>query len=190
MTDPTTIALYALSLGLAFVATSPRVSGPLTRWARASYEFSRQGGARRIDLPDGDRLFGRYADRSWQIEGMESFDSRERRRVVVHVHWSEELPWMRRVDLATHLAQVLQQRMSVHAVAIAWPTPDRQGGCLVFAPDERGWIGAHVAPLVAAVEGANEHTAAVVSAFGDAPAQGLFVPPLPTFDARRPPASA
>lgn len=190
MTDPAHIALYALSLGLAFVVTSPRVSGPLTRWARASYQFSRDRTSGRLDLPDGDRLFGRYTERPWQIEAMESFDSRQRRRVVVHVQWNEELPWERRVDLATHLAQVLQQRMNVHAVAVAWPTPGRQGGCLIFAPDERGWMGAHHAPLVAAVEDSHEHTAAVVSAFGDAPAQGLFVPPLPTFDARRTPASA
>jgi hypothetical protein len=190
MTNPTEIALYALSLGLAFVITNRRVSGPLVRWARASYEFTRGGHGARLDLPDGDRLFGQYKDRPWQIDAMESFDSRERRRVVVHIAWSSALPWGERLDLSTHLAQVIQQRMSVHAVAIAWRSPAHQTGCLIFAPDARGWMGTHLAPLVAAVEGEFEHTAAIVSAFGDAPAQGLFVPPLPTFEARQTPASA
>lgn len=177
------ISLYVLSLGLAFLVSSRPATGGLMRWARAPYEHQQAGRPRRMDLPDGERIFGPWADRSWELRGLESFDTPPRRRVVVQIHWRQPQALVARFEEATRIAQVFVRRLKVDVVAVEWDTDSPDPGILIMAPDLRGWLGQQSAPLVSAQQGEHVHVASVVSAFGDSPAHGLFVPPLPVMDA-------
>jgi hypothetical protein len=136
-----------------------------------------------MDLPDGERIFGPWADRAWEVRGLESFDTPPRRRVVVQVHWRRPESANARFEEATRIAQVFLRRLKVDVVAVEWDSMSRAAGILIMAPDLRGWVGQQNSPLVAAREGDLVHAASIVSAFADAPAHGLFVPPLPVMDA-------
>jgi hypothetical protein len=141
--------------------------GPVPGYSRAE-----PSAFRRADI---DRIVPELRD-IWTAARVETFNSGQRRRLVVGVTTRAALP----EGGLERLARALQFASGAEAAAVEILEHERADGAwAVASPDGRGWTGEERdTVLTVSRDGRAVETRAAVPGLGQVPATGWFVPPL------------